>query len=170
MSKRLSLRLNGGHHQVKGAADTPLLWVIRDQIGLKGTKYGCGMGLCGACTVLMDGQAVRACQVPMSTVGSKAIHTIEAVAQPDERFGHELQRAMRCVHRAWCEQDVPQCGYCQPGQIMEAVALLKRYPKPTDAQIDGAMDGHICRCGSYPEIKAAIHLAASERDTQEPRA
>ncbi len=169
MSMHVSLQINGAHQRVQAEPDTPLLWVIRDQLGLKGTKYGCGMGLCGACTVLMDGRAVRACQVPISSVGRMPLHTIEAVDRPDAAAPRSLKRAMERVHQAWCSQDVPQCGYCQPGQIMEAVALLRRQPKPTDAQIDEAMDGHICRCGSYPEIKSAIRLASASGHVQEPR-
>ena len=135
---------------VDAEPDTPLLWVLRDHLGMTGTKFGCGMALCGACTVHIDGSATRSCVLPLSAVAGKSIATIEGVSQDRS---HPVQRA-------WLEIDVPQCGYCQAGQIMSAVALLKTNPKPTDADIDAAMSGNICRCGTYPRIRKAIHRAA----------
>ena len=129
---------------------TPLLWVIRDHLGLTGTKYGCGIAQCGACTVHIDGQAVRSCVAPVSRAGGKEVTTIEGLS-PD--LSHPLQRA-------WIEEDVPQCGYCQSGQLMSAAVLLREKPQPTDDDIDKAMTGNICRCGTYPRIRKAIHRAA----------
>jgi len=129
----------------------PLLWVLRDALKMKGTKFGCGIGQCGACTVLMAGSPVRACQTPVSTVGTRAISTIEGLSADGS---HPLQRA-------WLELDVPQCGYCQAGQLMTASALLAKMANPTDAQIDTAMNGNVCRCGTYLRIREAIHLAAN---------
>ena len=130
----------------------PLLWAIRDVIGLTGTKYGCGMAQCGACTVHLDGQAVRSCSTPLSAAAGKAVTTIEGLSADGS---HPLQKA-------WVAEQVPQCGYCQSGQIMQAAALLATTPQPTDAEIDSAMAGNICRCGTYSRIRAAIHLAAKE--------
>jgi len=141
-----TLTVNGQKRKVTVAADTPLLWVLRDTLGLTGTKFGCGRGLCGACTVHLDGQAVRSCSTPISAVGQQKITTIEGLTN------HPMQQA-------WLAEDVAQCGYCQPGQIMAAVALVATTPKPTDAQIDEGMSGNICRCGSYPRIRQAIHRA-----------
>lgn len=146
-----ALSINGKSYNVDVEADTPLLWVLRDTIGLTGTKYGCGIAQCGACTVHIDGVATRSCQVPVSTVGGKQIATIELLAQNGK---------LHPVQQAWLDHDVPQCGYCQSGMIMAAVALLKAKPKPTDADIDGAMT-NICRCGTYLRIRAAIHAAAN---------
>jgi aerobic-type carbon monoxide dehydrogenase small subunit (CoxS/CutS family) len=146
-----SLTVNGETHTVDTPARMPLLWVLRDVLKLKGTKFGCGIGQCGACTVQIDGVATRACQTPVSAVGSKKVTTIEGLS-PDG--SHPLQRA-------WVELDVPQCGYCQAGQLMSASALLARTPNPTDAQIDTAMSGNVCRCGTYMRIKEAIHVAAN---------
>ena len=143
--------VNGKTVDVKAEADTPLLWVIRDEIGLTGTKFGCGLALCGACTVHLDGVPVRSCQTPVSAVEGKSVSTIESMASTE--IGKKVQAA-------WIAMDVPQCGYCQSGQIMSAVALLKSTPKPTDADIDSAMSGNICRCGTYPRIRAAIQMAA----------
>jgi isoquinoline 1-oxidoreductase alpha subunit len=134
--------------------DMPLLWVLRDELNLKGAKFGCGAGLCGACTVHLDGQAVRSCQTPVSSVGNAAVTTIEAIA--DNPVGKRLQAA-------WMELDVPQCGYCQAGQIMSATDLLSKNPHPSDDDIDGAMSGNVCRCCSYTRIRAAIKKAASLR-------
>ncbi len=145
-----SLRVNGQAWVVEALPDTPLLWVIRDGLGLTGTKYACGMGLCGACTVHVDGEAIRSCVMPIATVGSREITTIEGLS-PDG--SHPLQRA-------WIEEQVPQCGYCQPGQIMTAAALLARNSNPTDADIDAALSGNLCRCGTYQRIRRAIHRAA----------
>jgi len=145
-----SLSVNGRTYEVDVEPDTPLLWVLRDTIGLIGTKYGCGIAQCGACTVHIDGVAARSCQVPVGTLGNKAVTTIEALAQ-DGRL-HPLQQA-------WIEHDVPQCGYCQSGMLMAAAALLARTPEPTDADIDAAIS-NICRCGTYQRIRAAIHAAA----------
>ena len=148
----VTLHVNGKARQADVPADTPLLWTLRDVLGLTGTKYGCGMALCGACTVHVDGQPVRSCITPISAVGQAKITTIEAIGE--DRVG-------KAVQAAWVEVGVPQCGYCQPGQIMSATALLKRTPKPTDADINTAMSGNICRCGTYTRIRAAIHRAAS---------
>jgi isoquinoline 1-oxidoreductase subunit alpha len=145
----IKLTVNGTVHEVDAAPDTPLLWVLRDLIGLTGTKYGCGQALCGACTVHMDGQPIRSCSTPLSAVGTHTILTIEGLS-PDR--SHPVQRA-------WTEIDVPQCGYCQSGQIMSAAALLAKNPSPKDADIDAAMAGNICRCGTYPRIRKAIHRA-----------
>jgi isoquinoline 1-oxidoreductase subunit alpha len=146
----IALNVNGKDVQADVEEDTPLLWVLRDTLGLTGTKYGCGMALCGACTVHLDGQPVRSCVTPVSTVGARRVTTIEGLSADST---HPVQRA-------WIELDVPQCGYCQSGQIMSAVALLRQTPQPTDADIDAAMSGNICRCGTYPRIRAAIHRAA----------
>jgi isoquinoline 1-oxidoreductase alpha subunit len=146
-----SLTVNGKTHTVDLPAQMPLLWVLRDTLKMKGTKFGCGIGQCGACTVQLDGAPVRACQTPLSAVGTKKVTTIEGLS-PDG--SHPLQRA-------WLELDVPQCGYCQAGQLMSASALLARTPNPTDADIDNAMNGNVCRCGTYLRIKEAIHLAAN---------
>ena len=147
-----SLKINGKTTTVKAEPDTPLLWVIRDEVGLTGTKFGCGMALCGACTVHVDGQPVRSCQTPVSAVAGKSVSTIESLSRNNT---HPLQKA-------WIAHDVPQCGYCQSGQLMSAAALLKDNKNPSDADIDAAMSGNICRCGTYPRIKAAIKTAAAE--------
>ena len=146
-----TLKVNGKMQTVDVEADTPLLWVLRDTIGLVGTKFGCGMGLCGACTVHLDGVAVRGCQTQISTVGTKAITTIEGIGATE--VGARVQKA-------WIDHDVIQCGYCQAGQIMSASALLSKTPQPTDKQIDTAMNGNICRCATYTRIKSAIRQAA----------
>ena len=146
------LTINDRAHDVDVSPDTPLLWVLRDSLSMTGTKYGCGMGLCGACTVHLDGEAVRACQTAVSSVGSKKITTIEGLSSDNS---HPVQRA-------WIAEQVPQCGYCQPGQIMSAAALLSKTPKPTDQQIDEAMMGNLCRCGMYGRIRRAIHRAAGQ--------
>jgi isoquinoline 1-oxidoreductase alpha subunit len=148
------LTINGKHHDIDLPADTPLLWILRDELGLTGTKFGCGMALCGACTVNIDGAPVRACVTPISTLAGKHIVTIEAIS------GDAIGKA---VQAAWIELGVPQCGYCQSGQIMSATALLKKNPKPTDADIDAAMAGNICRCGTYTRIRAAIKQVAGEQ-------
>lgn len=145
-----ALKVNGQMHQVDVDPDTPLLWVLRDTIGFTGTKYGCGVGACGACTVHLNGVAVRACQTPVASAIGHEIVTIEGV--------HD--HVARAVQAAWQKLDVVQCGYCQSGQIMSAVALLTRNRKPTDADIDNAMSGNICRCDTYSRIRAAIHEAA----------
>jgi isoquinoline 1-oxidoreductase alpha subunit len=146
-----SLNINGKAHNVDLPPDTPLLWAIRDGIGLTGTKYGCGIAMCGACTVHIDGKATRSCSVPISAAEGKRITTIENVAST---------RAGKAAQAAWEKLDVVQCGYCQSGQIMSAAALLREKPKPTDADIDAAMAGNICRCATYVRIRAAIHEAA----------
>lgn len=154
----LTLRINGRAVVVDAAADTPLLWVLRDELGLTGTKYGCGMGLCGACTVHVAGQPVRACVTPLAAVLEKPIGTIEGAGE--DRIGSAVQAA-------WLALGVAQCGYCQAGQIMSAVALLRATPEPSDAQIDDAMAANLCRCGTYPRIRAAIHRAAQQlRETR----
>ena len=145
-------KINGKTVDVKAEPDTPLLWVIRDEIGLTGTKYGCGMALCGACTVHLDGQPVRSCQTPVSAVAGKSVATVESLSRNNS---HPLQVA-------WIRHDVPQCGYCQSGQLMSAAALLKQNRNPSDADIDAAMSGNICRCGTYPRIRAAIKSAAAD--------
>jgi isoquinoline 1-oxidoreductase subunit alpha len=144
------INVNGRISTVDVPAEMPLLWVVRDVLNLHGTKYGCGIGQCGACTVHLAGKAVRSCLTPISAVGSQPVTTLEGLS-PDG--AHPLQVA-------WQELDVPQCGYCQAGQIMSAAALLSKNPKPTDSDIDGAMNGNLCRCGTYPRIRAAIHKAA----------
>ena len=146
----IHLVINNRPHDVETSPDTPLLWVLRDQLNMTGTKYGCGMGLCGACTVHVDGEAVRACQTTVSSVGNKKITTIEGLSADST---HPVQKA-------WIAEQVPQCGYCQPGQIMSAAALLAKTPKPSDDQIDSAMGGNLCRCGMYQRIRRAIHRAA----------
>jgi isoquinoline 1-oxidoreductase alpha subunit len=145
-----NLNINGKVKQVDVDPDTPMLWVLRDHIKLVGTKFGCGIAQCGACTIHLDGEAVRSCSVPVSTVGEKAITTIEDLS---EKGDHPLQLA-------WVENDVPQCGYCQAGQIMNAAALLEKNPDPSDDDIAKAMNGNICRCGTYTRIKKAIKTAA----------
>jgi aerobic-type carbon monoxide dehydrogenase small subunit (CoxS/CutS family) len=145
----ITLIVNGRKHVVDASPDTPLLWVLRENLGLTGTKYGCGVGLCGSCTVHIDGQPQRSCLVPVKDAQGKKITTIEGIPE-----NHP-------VKRAWIEDDVPQCGYCQPGQIMSAVALLRTNPEPSDADIDGAMTGNICRCGTYQRIRRAIRSAAA---------
>ncbi len=147
----ITLTVNSRKHIVDVDPDTPLLWVLRDSLGLTGTKFGCGMALCGACTVHLDGEAIRSCVTPVSAVTGKRITTIEGLS-PDR--SHPLQRA-------WIAEDVPQCGYCQPGQIMAAAALLAKKPRPSDADIDAVMSGNICRCGTYQRIRRAIHRAAA---------
>ncbi|MFN8647348.1 MAG: (2Fe-2S)-binding protein [Gemmatimonadales bacterium] len=146
----IELTVNGKPHPVDVAPDTPLLWVLRDTLALTGTKYGCGMAQCGACTVHLDGQAIRSCSTPVSAAAGKKITTIEGLSADGS---HPLQQA-------WVAEQVPQCGYCQSGQIMQAAALLSQTPKPSDADIDAAMAGNICRCGTYQRIRAAIHRAA----------
>jgi isoquinoline 1-oxidoreductase alpha subunit len=146
----IRLKVNGAGRQFDGDPEMPLLWYLHDVVELTGTKFGCGMGLCGACTVHLDGQAVRSCQTPMKSVEGKSVTTIEGL---DPKNQHPLQTA-------WKAHNVPQCGYCQSGQIMQAAALLKQKPKPTDADIDSAMQGNICRCGTYQRIRAAIKQAA----------
>ena len=145
-----TIKVNGANHSVDVDADTPLLWVLRDSLGLTGTKFGCGVAQCGACTVHLDGQPLRSCSLPVSAVGAGAITTIEGLAS----------REAEAVQKAWVAGDVPQCGYCQSGQVMSAVALLAEVKKPTDQDIDLAMNGNICRCASYVRIRAAIHAAA----------
>ena len=147
----INLLINGKKQEVDVEADTPLLWVLRDHVGLTGTKYGCGIAVCGACTVLVDGQPVRTCVTPVSSVSGKHITTIEGLS-PDRQ--HPVQQA-------WIAEDVPQCGYCQSGQILSAVALLKAKPHPTDADIDEAMGSLLCRCGTYVRIRSAIKKAAA---------
>ena len=150
----ITLNVNGKDVQTDVEQDTPLLWVLRDTLSLTGTKYGCGMALCGACTVHLDGQPIRSCVTPVSAVAAKRVTTIEGLSTDSS---HPVQRA-------WIELDVPQCGYCQSGQIMSAAALLARTPQPSDADIDAAMSGNICRCGTYQRIRAAIHRAAQLKE------
>jgi len=143
-----TIQVNGAAHTVDVDADTPLLWVLRDVLGMSGTKFGCGIALCGACTVHLDGAPARSCVTPVGNIGNKAVTTIEAAG--DTPLGKALQQA-------WLDLDVVQCGYCQSGQIMSAAALLAKTPKPTDADIDAVMSGNVCRCGTYQRIRAAIH-------------
>jgi isoquinoline 1-oxidoreductase subunit alpha len=147
----MELTVNGKTHQVDVPADMPLLWVLRDVIGLTGTKFGCGIAACGACTVQLDGQAIRSCITPVSSIAGKRITTIEAIGETT---------AGKKIQDAWVALDVPQCGYCQSGQIMSASALLAKNPNPNDGDIDSAMSGNICRCGTYSRIRAAIKQAA----------
>jgi isoquinoline 1-oxidoreductase subunit alpha len=147
----IKLKLNGKETELDVEDDMPLLWVLRDTLGLTGTKFGCGMALCGACTVHLEGAAIRSCVTPVRAAAGKTVTTIEGLS-PDS--SHPVQRA-------WIELDVPQCGYCQSGQIMSAAALLAKTPQPSDAEIDAAMAGNICRCGTYQRIRAAIHRAAA---------
>lgn len=149
----MTLNINGKPQQIDGPDDMPILWALRDVLHLTGTKFGCGAAQCGACTVHLDGQAIRSCVTPISAAVGKNITTIEAMQ--DDKIGQVVQAA-------WSEIDVVQCGYCQSGQIMAATALLASNPSPTDADIDAAMNGNICRCGTYPRIRAAIHAAASK--------
>lgn len=148
-----TIKVNNKSHQVEADADTPILWVLRDHLKLVGTKYGCGIAQCGACTIHLDGVAMRSCSMPISTIGDKSITTIEGLSEDGT---HALQEA-------WREHDVPQCGYCQAGQIMSAAALLKDNGSPSDSDIDGAMRGNICRCGTYNRVKAAIKTAAGNQ-------
>ena len=148
----MKLKVNGKDHELDFPADTPLLWALRDGLGLTGTKYGCGMALCGACTVHLDGQAIRSCVTPLAAAEGKDILTIEGLS---EDASHPLQQA-------WLEADVAQCGYCQSGQIMGALALLQRNPEPDDAAIVQAMEGHLCRCGTYNQVREAITLGAAK--------
>lgn len=150
---RYTLNVNGKDHTVEVDEDTPLLWVLRDSMNLKGTKYSCGAGLCGACTVHIDGQPTQSCRMPISSIGTSKITTIEGIDQSP--VGARVQQA-------WLKIDVMQCGYCQPGQIMAATALLTQNPAPSDSDIVGAMDGHLCRCGTYTRIKQAIKQAADD--------
>lgn len=147
----ITLTINGARHDIDLPVETPLLWVLRDHLGMTGTKFGCGKSLCGACTVHLDGVATRACVTPISAVGAKPVVTIESMER--DSLGKKLQEA-------WLAQGVPQCGYCQPGQIMTATALLKNNPRPTDREIETAMNGNICRCGTYLRIRAAIRQVA----------
>jgi isoquinoline 1-oxidoreductase subunit alpha len=149
----IALNINGTRHDVDVPPDTPLLWVLRDVLGLTGTKFGCGMALCGACTVHIDGSPVRSCVTPVSTIGQRGVTTIETIGTT--RNGARVQKA-------WLDLEVVQCGYCQSGQIMSATALLNSIPRPTDADIDSAMAGNICRCGTYVRIREAIKRAAAE--------
>jgi isoquinoline 1-oxidoreductase alpha subunit len=147
-----AIKINGTSHEVDVDGDTPLLWVLRDMLGMTGTKFGCGMALCGACTVHVDGTATRSCITTIDSIGDSAVTTIEAIG------GTPVGRALQ---QAWLDLEVVQCGYCQPGQIMSAAALLTDTPKPTDTDIDAAMSGNVCRCGTYQRIRAAIHHAAA---------
>lgn len=155
-----TLNVNGKDLETDASDDTPLLWVLRDHLGMTGTKFGCGKGLCGACMVHVDGAATRSCLTPLSSAAGHRITTIEGIS-PDR--SHPVQKA-------WLELDVPQCGYCQSGQIMSATALLAAKPAPTDAEIDDAMSGNLCRCGTYPRIRAAIHRAAALQGPAAPAA
>lgn len=146
----IKLTLNGREAEVIVDGETPLLWALRDELGMTGTKYGCGIGACGACTVHIDGEPARACLTPVNAVAGKAVTTIEGLGE----------QGLSIVQQAWIDENVPQCGYCQAGQIMSATALLEKNPQPTDKDIDIAMAGNLCRCGTYPRIRKAIHAAA----------
>ncbi|MCH7397183.1 (2Fe-2S)-binding protein [Belliella sp. DSM 107340] len=146
----IEIDVNGKKHNVDATEDTPLLWIVREQLGLTGSKFGCGMAQCGACTMHLEGEAVRSCITPLSRAKGKKIVTIEGL---DKSLSEPIQKA-------WIEKDVPQCGYCQSGQVMSAAVLLRENPKPTDEDIDNAMAGNICRCGTYQRIREAIHIAA----------
>ena len=148
----VSLNVNGHAHRVDADPQTPLLWVLRDEIGLTGTKFGCGVAQCGACTVHVDGQTMRSCVAPVSAIGGRKVTTIEGLSS----------RAAKAVQKAWVDLDVVQCGYCQSGQIMSATVLLEQNPRPTDEDIDHAMAGNICRCATYVRIRAAIHAASAQ--------
>jgi len=148
-----NLTVNGAAKSVDVEADTPLLWVLRDSLEMVGTKYGCGIGMCGACTVHIDGNAKRSCQTKISDVGASKVTTIEGLTKDGK---------LTALQQAWCDLDVPQCGYCQAGQLMSATALLAEKPKPTDAEIDAQMSGNLCRCATYARIRAAIHTAAAK--------
>ena len=150
-----TLQINGKSVTVQAEPDTPLLWVLRGELKLNGTKFGCGMALCGACTVHLDGEPIRACVTPVAAAAGKAVTTIEGLQGPQAD----------AVRKAWLDVDVVQCGYCQSGQIMSACALLKKTPQPNDEQIDQALSGNLCRCGTYPRIRAAIHQAAAAKPT-----
>ena len=152
----MKLLVNGTPHEVDAPEDMPLLWALRDLVGLTGTKFGCGLAQCGACTVLLDGQPVRSCRLPVSAAAGKPVTTIEGLSSD----------ASHPVQRAWAELDVVQCGYCQSGQIMAAAAPLQAKPRPTDADIDAAMNGNLCRCGTYQRIRAAVHRAAELAQTK----
>ena len=149
---KYQLIINGETRDVEAVPNTPLLWVLRDNLGLTGTKYGCGVAQCGACTVHLDGTAVRSCSTPVSTIGNKKVTTIEGLASAD---------ALHPVQQAWMHENVPQCGYCQSGQIMSAVALIEKNPTPSDSDIEAAMSGNICRCGTYERIRKAIKRASN---------
>lgn len=153
--KSFELSVNGTRHKVEAAEDTPLLWVLRDQLRLTGTKYGCGIGACGACVIHLDGRTARACMTPVSAAEGRRITTIEGLSKDGS---HPVQRA-------WVAEDVAQCGYCQAGQIMSAAALLAAKPRPTNAEIDEAMKDNVCRCGTYQRIRAAIHRASKEEES-----
>src|SRR5579871_3419253 len=146
----MQLKVNGKAYELQVESDMPLLWVLRDELGITGPKYGCGIAQCGACTVHVDGQAVRSCQARVGDLNKRKVITIEGLGA----------NSLHVVQRAWIEKQVPQCGYCQTGQIMQAVALLRTHPKPTDEDIDRVMSGNLCRCGTYVRIRAAIHAAA----------
>ncbi|MEQ9426165.1 MAG: (2Fe-2S)-binding protein [Cyclobacteriaceae bacterium] len=148
---KYQLNINNENVEVEALEDTPLLWVLRDNLDLTGTKFGCGKGLCGACTVHLDGNPIRSCSTPVSAIGKRKVTTIEGISA----------NGLNAVQKAWIEEDVPQCGYCQVGQIMSATALLERKPNPTDADINSAMSGNICRCGTYVRIRKAIKKAAA---------
>jgi isoquinoline 1-oxidoreductase alpha subunit len=146
----INLKVNGKDYSVDVSSDMPILWVLRDVLGLTGTKFGCGLGVCGSCTVLLDGKAIRSCITPVSIVKDQTVISIEGVSNVNST-----------IQKAWEELNVPQCGFCQPGQVISALALLQNKPDPTDADIDAGMSGNICRCGTYVRIRKAIHLAAS---------
>lgn len=163
----LKITVNDVSYQLDVEPDTPLLWVVRDELKLKGTKFGCGMAQCGACTVHLDGVPIRSCVTPVSSVAGRSITTIEGIGEQSEsQQPAKLHKKLHAVQQAWIEEQVPQCGYCQSGQIMSAVALLDKTPQPTDSDIDQAMAGNVCRCGMYGRIRKAIHSASDKLTTE----
>jgi len=163
----LKITVNDVSYQLDVEPDTPLLWVVRDELKLKGTKFGCGMAQCGACTVHLDGVAIRSCVTPISSVAGRSITTIEGIGEQSESLQPaKSHKKLHAVQQAWIEEQVPQCGYCQSGQIMSAVALLDKTPQPTDSDIDQAMAGNVCRCGMYGRIRKAIHSASDKLATE----
>ncbi len=166
----LKITVNNTTHQLDIEPDTPLLWVVRDELKLKGTKFGCGLAQCGACTVHLDGKAIRSCVTPVSAVAGRSITTIEGITPNGENVAPDAPLQLHVLQEAWIEQQVPQCGYCQSGQIMSAAALLEANPTPSDADIDIAMAGNVCRCGMYGRIRKAIHSASAKLDNRAPKA
>ncbi len=166
----LEITVNNITHQLDIEPDTPLLWVVRDELELKGTKFGCGLAQCGACTVHLDGKAIRSCVTPISAVAGRLITTIEGITPISESIAPDEPKQLHVLQEAWIEQQVPQCGYCQSGQIMSAAALLEANPTPSDADIDIAMAGNVCRCGMYGRIRKAIHSASTKLEQINPKA
>ena len=166
----LEITVNNTIHQLDIEPDTPLLWVVRDELKLKGTKFGCGLAQCGACTVHLDGKAIRSCVTPVSAVAGRSITTIEGITPSSESSAANPSAQLHVLQEAWIEHQVPQCGYCQSGQIMSAAALLEANPKPSDSDINTAMAGNVCRCGMYGRIRKAIHSASAKLEQRAPKA